>query len=521
MGMITLEEKLFLDRWCSLDFSDWNESDIREEFIAPLLRVLGYSKGTVNNVIREKSLRLAQPFHRIGRKRVTIDYIPTVRLKNFWIIEAKPGNKREMDYGDLLQAHLYAIHPEIQSRFIVLINGWEIRVYDSLTVNSWEEPLFICSQKDCHDTFPELKSMLGAKEMLTYVRQRVLTLLKDSFEVELDESKLKSFTSEINRLANDMLPIVRKNAREFQLAAWKEWTEKEREELRNKDIKLLLVNMDIPTDARPMIAEIFVERVLSANKKERKHMVELLAMTMRGRPHSVFRVLAVYVFVRLLEEGIEIERSIYVKSVKETLEELVKSNRTYWSSNPLSNALCHLDNTTLRLAKKLSLRLAMDGLTKLVNEQKRTLPFEDLLVERPSVARHMVSLIGLLAELLWRKVCNATNHHDIWEAIWHYEFIEEIIEKMPLKPYPDGDSDLLFFEYYGRGYDMLCLGTWDVLHSKLDVLKTFCVDETVINFASLTRDEAIASIPLSIPRPDGWTPKEKYLIKIADIINGQ
>src|SRR4051794_1182111 len=102
----TLDEE-FIRYWRSLDFHNWNEADIREEFIAPLLKNLGYSKKTVNDVIREKSLDLSTPYHRIGRKKISIDYIPTIRLKSFWIIEAKPGNIKEMDCGDLLQAHLY------------------------------------------------------------------------------------------------------------------------------------------------------------------------------------------------------------------------------------------------------------------------------------------------------------------------------------------------------------------------------------------------------------------------------
>lgn len=62
------------------DFSTYNETDVRENFIAPLLKLLGYGKNTVNNVLTEKSLKLKEPFQRIGRKNIRIDYIPTVRL---------------------------------------------------------------------------------------------------------------------------------------------------------------------------------------------------------------------------------------------------------------------------------------------------------------------------------------------------------------------------------------------------------------------------------------------------------
>ena len=104
-------ERQFTDFWKKIDFSEYNEMDIREEFIAPFLGVLGYSKNTINGIIREKSLELPEPFQRVGRKMIRIDYAPTIRLKSFWILEAKPGNIRQMDTGDLLQAYLYATHP--------------------------------------------------------------------------------------------------------------------------------------------------------------------------------------------------------------------------------------------------------------------------------------------------------------------------------------------------------------------------------------------------------------------------
>ncbi|KKM26260.1 hypothetical protein LCGC14_1586610, partial [marine sediment metagenome] len=104
---LTNIEKSFIEKWKETDFSDWNESDIREDFIAPLLKILGYAKNTLNNIKREKSLRLSEPYQRIGRDRVKIDYIPTFKLKSFWIIEAKSGKTREMDLGFLLIRLIY------------------------------------------------------------------------------------------------------------------------------------------------------------------------------------------------------------------------------------------------------------------------------------------------------------------------------------------------------------------------------------------------------------------------------
>lgn len=52
----------FIKYWENQDFTNWNEMDVREDFIAPLLNILGYSKRTINSVIREKSISLSTPY---------------------------------------------------------------------------------------------------------------------------------------------------------------------------------------------------------------------------------------------------------------------------------------------------------------------------------------------------------------------------------------------------------------------------------------------------------------------------
>lgn len=98
----------------------YDSREIRGNFIAPLLKLLGYGKNTVNNGLIEKSLKLKEPFRRIGRKNIRIDYLPTVRLKSFWIIEAKPGYV-DLEVGDFLQAYFYTIHPEVQVQILFFV----------------------------------------------------------------------------------------------------------------------------------------------------------------------------------------------------------------------------------------------------------------------------------------------------------------------------------------------------------------------------------------------------------------
>ena len=80
----------------NIDFNnlpeDYNEICVREEIIAPLLKLLGYSSSDKSKcIVRE--LHLKQPFTQMGTKNFKIsiipDYLIKVNGKNFFIIEAK------------------------------------------------------------------------------------------------------------------------------------------------------------------------------------------------------------------------------------------------------------------------------------------------------------------------------------------------------------------------------------------------------------------------------------------------
>src|SRR5260370_1192102 len=67
----------------SIPFAALNETDVREEIIAPLLRRLDYRSGSHNNIIREQFLRY--PKLSLGRKVPHRD--PELRGKADYILE--------------------------------------------------------------------------------------------------------------------------------------------------------------------------------------------------------------------------------------------------------------------------------------------------------------------------------------------------------------------------------------------------------------------------------------------------
>lgn len=117
-----------------LSFERLNETDIREEVIAPLLRRLGYSSGTTYDIIREQSLRY--PLLSLGRKdpkkdpelRGKADYIMEVEKRLRWVVEAK-APQVEIGIDEIEQAWSYANHPEVRAIYFVLCNGRTLSVY--------------------------------------------------------------------------------------------------------------------------------------------------------------------------------------------------------------------------------------------------------------------------------------------------------------------------------------------------------------------------------------------------------
>jgi hypothetical protein len=487
-----------------MDFSSWNEQEVREEFIIRLLHLLGYRKGTAHGLEMEKELKLSEPYHRIGRQKVSIDYAPSLRLRYFWIVEAKPGTDRPMKFGDLLQVHLYATHPEVQANLIVLCNGWEVRVYDARTLRSFDDTIHVCTRDDCLTTFPKLREILSAESLLTFQRRRLISLAKDTLDVEVDLERFQRFSMKMSALLRDGERKVRDNAAQLQSAYFKEWLDGEREELRKATVEVLFVKMDLPDQGRRLPVDEFVRRVMGADRTGQARLVDQIAMRYRGRPHNIFRGLCLHVLVRLLEEGIQVEPSNYVNSIVGCINELAAENIKYWSG--LSRALCHLDNVCMRVAYKCCTRLAMQFMQELLAEGRRAMNAEQRVGLNPSVAHLMVPSAAHMQEILWRKFAFLQSEKEIWEGIWTLQTVEAELDTLPAVKYPDGDSDLLFWEFQGHSCDHLRAVTWNALNGKIDLLRNAGVGSEILEFASLDREQLSRTIPREDRPPEKFVP---------------
>jgi len=509
----------FINRWKDMDFRKWNEADIREGFISPLLEILGYAKDSINDILREETYTLDEPYHRLGRKRIDIDYIPTVRLRKFWIIEAKPGKSKRIRFGDLLQAHFYAIHPEIQARLIVLTNGWEIIVYDALTATSLNNYLLICKQSDCESTFHQLYELLSARNMLSSIRSHVLSTLNRSLEVEVDEEAIQKIQWEIMSLLSKSQEQVKSNAKNIRSNAWNNAKAIERLRIETSSFEELMIMMNVPINAVPKYGEEVSNRIMHVPKNEQSIMLETLRQRYYGRPHSVFRVHCVDALVRLaISTAITETRNLTVSM----LDDLIKNNFNYWDFSEISNALVHLDNTNLRVAKKFHMRFSIKKIQEAMRLRAEILSKEDILADISGLGGRMLMAMYVLSERVWHENFQTTNVANIWNIIWNLELIEECLDQIPENKYPQGEGDMLYFQFYGKGFDMLRMGTWGVLDTFREQLSKLELPNSLTQVMNTDREAARTTIPTPKTMPDAFKAVHSEWIKaLLEIVQCQ
>ncbi|MEG4026626.1 hypothetical protein [Microcoleus sp. S13C4] len=131
-----------LEKLSTLEFSTYSEADVREEYLMPILRLLGYRKDLDYSVSREDSFKLDDLFLQVGSTQVRLDYICSIRKEYFWLIDAKKGkckdstNPPQIREQDVSQAYFYSLHPTINCKYFVVSNGWYLNVYDRDEINN-------------------------------------------------------------------------------------------------------------------------------------------------------------------------------------------------------------------------------------------------------------------------------------------------------------------------------------------------------------------------------------------------
>lgn len=184
----------------------FNEAEVRSYVIDPILRVLGYDKGT------PFSARLESHLAFLGQKRRT-DYSLTLWEENFWLIEAKRPRTGEngFAYDDFKQALEYSVHPQVNAALVVLCDGLKIEVFDREI--SVEVPLLHVKIKNLVTDFDKIRAILEPIQIWFFEKRRIARLIDRVFDKEFVMDRAEEFSDLITRKIRSKSKIIIKNFR--------------------------------------------------------------------------------------------------------------------------------------------------------------------------------------------------------------------------------------------------------------------------------------------------------------------
>lgn len=205
-----------LKRLSELDFAKYNETEVREEYIRPLLTLLGYRKENDYAVSTETDFKLHKAFLRVGSKRIRLDYISNIRKQYFWLIEAKDGNPEHrggFSEADVAQAYFYSLHPEINCRYFAVCNGWLINLYDRDKLDDKYTPILSIRHVDLPTHFLTLDSFIGSTQIVANSKVRLLDQIESVLSAEIALDRLDEFAYEVQQATWRARPKVLENFR--------------------------------------------------------------------------------------------------------------------------------------------------------------------------------------------------------------------------------------------------------------------------------------------------------------------
>ncbi|SEP46874.1 type I restriction enzyme HsdR N-terminal domain-containing protein [Propionispora vibrioides] len=258
----------------NLDFNGKGEAFVEQKFITPLLEALGYEHHRDYEVVRHgdnnASFKVKYPPVEQGAKTVkhyNPDYIPTIRKKMFWVIEAKsPSVEFPFEYKYIVQGLQYCLHPEIQAQYLVISNGVQTSIYAPLASLVLEreiyEPILSFSSKELLIKWKEVHGLLSVERL----RENLEIMLQQMYEKislsSLDINYPQKLASQITSNKDVISAKIEKHITHLYCEKYNKERSTWQEQLRSLSYQDLYRILDNPLGVGKTVADYYVEKAL-------------------------------------------------------------------------------------------------------------------------------------------------------------------------------------------------------------------------------------------------------------------
>jgi hypothetical protein len=261
-----------------LDFTGKGEAFLESRFLTPLLECLGYEQHRDYEVIRHgddgSAFKLHYPPVEKGAQRVkhyNPDYVPTIRKKMFWIVEAK--SPKDVIYPFeakyLVQGLQYCIHPEIQAKYLLVTNGLHSAVYDAYGSVFFEkeiyEPILEFSLSDLSGRWSGIFHLLSVETLRARIESDIKLMYDKLCLSSLDKDYPRRLLQSIGSSAAQNARQIETHVRHLYLEDMNRGRDAWHAQMEQLDASGVFELMDVPLRPGP-IAEghYFVKKCLAA-----------------------------------------------------------------------------------------------------------------------------------------------------------------------------------------------------------------------------------------------------------------
>ncbi len=441
-----------------LNFSNRGESFVESKFLTPLLDCLGYESHNDYEVRRHgdtgTSFKLNYPPVEKGAKKVKYynpDYMPTIRKKIFWIIEAKSPKlvPYPFEYKYIVQGLQYCIHPEIQAKYLVLSNGKHTCIYDPHSAIFFNEniyePVFEFRSNEVYEKWEEVYNFLGVEKLRSKIEDSLKSyyekLCLSSLDEDYPEKVGKKITSEQSALKHQIRNHVAK--------LYVKMTDDDYSRLQHKYENFSLANL-----------ENYMKNPVTRGKEPSQHYVEKLLK--EKPPDEIFSLLISnyndFSFFQKQHSMVAVchlHNLIGNSQLKQTIKAYVL--RKISDKIPILNKA---ESAFLRVIRKLLIIGEYPKIRQVLSEYLRSLPEIDRFVNPPTPLYYTYPIELILHDHYFKILKNMTSEE--LELLTQKLLKEEAeIEQAFTEAWeslPGNEKEINGFESYGLGDKMYTLG---------------------------------------------------------------